>query len=99
MGGEELKWHQLAHIQLMSKHKDLIFVHTVQLKPTVKAQMASIGISNVVTASVYSEKIHLKKLMMIMIMNKSQETTVFQGCQKLTSAMKLSLKSDGRLQN
>ena len=40
--------------------KDLIFVHTVQLKPTIKVQisgrMASIGISDVVTASVYSEK-------------------------------------------
>ena len=46
---------------------DLIFVHTVQLKPTIKAQisgrMASIGISDVVTTSVYSEKTHLKNLM------------------------------------
>ena len=56
--------------------------------------MASIGISDVVTASVYSEKTRMKKLMMMMmmkmiiiiiiIMNKSQESTV----QKLTSAMK-----------
>ena len=54
--------------------------------------MASIGISDVVTVSVYSEKTCLKKCMMIMIIigiNKSQETTVFHGCQKLTSAMKL----------
>ena len=59
--------------------------------------MASIGISDVVSASVYSEKTRMKKLMMMMkmiisiiisIMNKSQETTVFHGCQKLTSAMK-----------
>ena len=56
--------------------------------------MASIGISDVVTASVYSEKTHMKKLMMkmiiiiIIIMNKSQETTVFYGRQKLTSATK-----------
>ena len=39
---------------------DLILVHAVQLKPTIKVQisgrMASIGISDVVTASVYSEK-------------------------------------------
>ena len=60
--------------------------------------MASIGISDVVTASVYSEKTSLKKLMMMKmmkmiiiiissIMNKSQETTVFHGRQKLTSAM------------
>ena len=59
--------------------------------------MASIGISDVVTASVYSEKTRMKKLMMmkmiiiiiiiiIIIMNKSQELTVFPGCQKLTSA-------------
>ena len=54
--------------------------------------MASIGISDVVTDSVYSEKTRLKKLMMmiisISIMNKSQEATVFHGRQKLTSAMK-----------
>ena len=71
-------------------------MHTVQLKPTIKAQisgrMASIGISDVVTTSVYSEKTRLKKLMMIMIMNKSQETTVFQGRQKVISAMKLWLE-------
>ena len=80
---------------------DLILVHTVQLKPTIKAQnsgrMASIGISDVVTASVYLEKTRMKKLMMMMmkmiimiisIMNKSHQTTVFHGYQKLTSAMK-----------
>ena len=65
-------------------------MHTVQLKPTIKVQisgrMASIGISDVVTASVYSEKTRLKKLMFIM--NKSQESTVVGGRQKLTSAMK-----------
>ena len=60
--------------------------------------MASIGIGDVVTASVYSEKTRMKKLMMMMkmiiiiiIMNKSQETTVFHGRQKLK-------KSGGRLQ-
>ena len=57
--------------------------------------MASIGISDVVTASVYLEKTRLKKLMttkmiiiIISIMNKSQEMTVFHGRQKLTSATK-----------
>ena len=75
-----------------------MIVHAVQLKPTIKVQisgrMASIGISDVVTASVYSEKTRLKKLMIkmiiiiISIMNKSQEMTVFHGRQKLTSAMK-----------
>ena len=79
-------------------------MHTVQLKPTIKAQisgrMASIGISDVVTASVYSDKTRLKKLMkiiiviiiIIIIIIKSQETTVFQGRQKVTSAMKLRLE-------
>ena len=49
------------------------------------------GISVVAFASVYSEKTHLKKLMImiIIIMNLSQETTVFDGRQKLTSTMKM----------
>ena len=59
MGGEELKWRQLNHNQLMSPQGPH-FIHTVQLKPMIKAQIsgrvASIGISDVVTASVYSEK-------------------------------------------
>ena len=56
----------------------------------------AIDISDVVTTSVYSEKTRLKKLMLTMkmiiiiisIMNKSQETTVFHGRQKVTSAKK-----------
>ena len=72
-------------------------MHTVQLKLTIKAQisgkMASISISDVVTASVYLEKTCLKKLMniiiiIIMIINISQETMVFHWRKKLTSAMK-----------
>ena len=59
--------------------KDLILVHTVQLKPMIKGQisgrMASIGISDVVTASVYSEKTHLKKCMMIIIITEKQFTS------------------------
>ena len=58
--------------------------------------MASIDISDVVTASVYSEKTRMEKLMMMkmiiiffIIMNKSQEMTVFGGRQKLTSTIKL----------
>ena len=49
------------------------------------------GISDVAIISVHSEKTCLKKLMkmIIFIMNKAQETTVFSGRQKLTSAMKL----------
>ena len=52
--------------------RDLILVHTVQLKPMIKTQisrrMASSGIGNVVTASVYSEKTCLKKLMKIIML-------------------------------
>ena len=56
--------------------------------------MASIGISDVMTASVNSEKTRMKNCMMTMIiiviiLNKLQEMMVFGGRQKLTSAMKL----------
>ena len=51
--------------------RDVILVHTVQLKPMIKAQisgrMISSGISDVAIASVYSEKTRLKKLIMIII--------------------------------
>ena len=74
--------------------KDLILVHTVQLKQMIKAhfsgRMVSGGISDVAFASVHSEKTRLKKLIMIIIsMKKSQETMVFSRRQKLTSTMKL----------
>ena len=52
-------------------------------------RLVTSGISDVAIASVHSEKTRLKKMIMIIIMNKSQELTVFGGCQKLTSAMKL----------
>ena len=73
--------------------KDVVLVHTIQLKPMIKAQisgrMVSSGISYIAITSVYSEKICLKKLMIIIIMNKSQEITVFGWCQKLTCALQL----------
>ena len=62
------------------------------MKAQISGRMESIGISDVVTASVNSEKIRMKKCMMIMIIiiiNKLQEMTVCGGRQKLTSAMKL----------
>ena len=56
-------------IIMASARKDLILVHTLQLKPMIEVQisgrMASIGISDVVTASVSSEKTRMKKLMMM----------------------------------
>ena len=68
------------------------------IKAHFSGRMVSSGISDVVFASVYSEKTRLKKVMMMMkmiitiiilIMNKSQETAVFSGHQKLISAIKL----------
>ena len=71
VGGEDLQKRQLAHHQLMSQPTDLIIVHTVQLKPMIKAQiserMVSSGISDVAATSAFSEKTHLKKLMMMMM--------------------------------
>ena len=70
-GREELKWRQLAHHQLMSQQEHHL-VHTVKLKPIIKAQISgklvTSGISDVVIASV-SEKTCLKKMIMIVIMN------------------------------
>ena len=90
MGGEELKWCQLTHNQLMRPQGPHFCAHSTA-KPTLKVQisgrMASIGISAVMTSSLYSDKTRLKK--MILIMNKSQESNVFGGHQKLTSAIKL----------
>ena len=67
MGREEFKWHTLSY----RASKDIILVHIVQLKLMIKAhsseRMVSNGISYVVIASVYSEKTHLKKLMMMRI--------------------------------
>ena len=89
MGREELKWHQLTHKQLMSPQGLRFCAHSTAEtndKGTNPRKNAYIGISDAVTASVYSEKTHLKKL--ILIMSKSQESTVFAGCQK-TKARKM----------
>ena len=54
--------------------------------------MVSGDISDVVITSEHSEKNFLKKLMKMMkmmVINELQETIVFSGRQKLTSAMKL----------
>ena len=52
--------------------KDLILVYIVQVKLMIKAhssgRMVSSGISDVVIASVHSEKTRLKKLLLMMIM-------------------------------
>ena len=62
--------------------KDLILVHTVQLNPMIKAQISRRMESSCISDVVNSEKTRLKKLMkiiIIIIMNKSQETTFFHG--------------------
>ena len=58
------------------------------IKAYFSGRIVSSGISDVAFASVYSEKTRLM-IMIIIIMNKSQETMIFGGRQKLTSALKL----------
>ena len=95
MGGEKIKMASASTPSANEQDKDFILVRTVQLKAMIKAQisgrMISSGMSDVVIASVHSEKTHLKKLkiIIIIIINNSQETMVLGGRQKLTSAMKL----------
>ena len=83
VGGEELKWRQLTHNQVMSPLGPHFCAHSTAKtndKVQISGRMASICISDVVTASIYSEKTHLNKLMLIM--NQSQESMVFGGRQK-----------------
>ena len=69
MGGEELKWRQLAHYHLMSLQG--LAVHTEKLKPLIKGlisgKMLSSGISHVAFSSVYPEKTRLKKCWIMII--------------------------------
>ena len=88
VGGEELKWHQLAHHQLMSQQGPHFSPHSkakANYKALISGKLVTSGLSVVEFISVHSEKTRLKKLMnmiIIIIMNKSQETTVFYGRQK-----------------
>ena len=75
------------------KEPATILVHTEKLKPMIKGpisgKLVSSGISHVAFASVIlgenpSEEVD--EMIIIIIMNKSQELTVFHGRQKLTSA-------------
>ena len=99
MGGEGLKWRQLTHNRLISPQGPHFSPHSTAKTNDKSTNLRKNGIywyKCVVIASVYSEKTRLKKLMkiiiIIIIMNKSRETTVFHGCQKLTSAMKIRLE-------
>ena len=95
LGGEKFKWRQLEHHHLMSEQRPHFSPHSKAKKLIIKGQISgklvTSGISNVAIVSVHSEKTRLKKMIMIIIiisMNKSQESTLFGGRQKLTSAMK-----------
>ena len=95
-GGQgEIKMASASTPSANEQAKDVVFVHTVQLKPMIKTQitgrMISSGISDVAIASVYSEKNRLKKLIMIiiMLMKNCKKLTIFGGHQILTFTMKL----------
>ena len=89
MGGEELKWRQLAHKLMSPQGPHFSPYGTAILKAQISGKLVCSGISDVAFVSVSSEKTRMKKcwIMIIIIMKKSQETTVFVGRQKLTSAM------------
>ena len=67
-GREELKWHQLKTISSQGPHFSPRSTAKTNNKVQISGRMASISISDVVTASVYSEKTRMKKLMMMMMM-------------------------------
>ena len=76
MGGDGLKWRQLTHNQLMSLQGPHCSPHSTAKtndKTQISGRMASIGISDVVTASVYLEKTSLKKLM-LKVLNHASRT-------------------------
>ena len=59
----------------------LILVHTVKLKPIIKPQISgklvTSGINDLATASVHTNKTHLKKLIMIIIIITSNRKTIY----------------------
>ena len=82
------------HIIYSDKHTSVC--EEIKISPPNLSEGGSLrsSISVIIFTSVYSDKNRLKKLtkmkmMIIIIMKKSQETTVFSGHQKLTFAMKL----------
>ena len=68
MGGEELKWRQLAHRQLMSQQRPHFRTHSnakANYKSTNLRKLVTNAISDVAITSVHSEKNRLKKMIMI----------------------------------
>ena len=73
VGGEDLKWCQLAHHQLISQEGPHFSSHSKakdNYKSQISGKMVTSGISDVVTASVQSDKTRLKKFIMIIIIIK-----------------------------
>ena len=69
MGGEELKWRQLKHNQLMSSQGRNFSPRSSAKTNDKSTNLRKNGIYwYIVTASVYSEKTRLKKLIMMMKM-------------------------------
>ena len=81
MGGEELKWCQLANHHLMSQQGPYFSSHRKEVKANDKStnlrKMVSSGINGVDFSSVYSEKTHLKKMIMITIIITSNRKTIY----------------------
>ena len=69
-GRGEIKMASASTPSTNDQAKDLILVHTVQLKPMRKSQISErikhSGVSDVAGASVHMEKTRLKKLMIMM---------------------------------
>ena len=70
LGGEKLKWHQLAHHQLMSQqlpHFSPYSKAKANFKSTNLWKIGNYGISDVVIASVHPEKTRMKEMIIIII--------------------------------
>ena len=81
MGGEELKWRQLAHHQLMSQQGPQFSPHSKAkaiYKSTNPRKLVTNGISDVVFASVYSEKTRLKKCLIMITIITSNRKTIYK---------------------
>ena len=51
MGGETLKWHQLAHYHVMSQQGPHVSPHSKAKKAQISGKLITSGISDVATAS------------------------------------------------
>ena len=93
VGRGGIKWHQLTHKQLIPQGPHFC-PHSTIIKAQISGRMASIGISDVVTTSGYSEK-NFSEEVDDNDYEYLQKMTVFDGRQKLISIMKKGQKSDG----